>query len=513
LKTLILIILVPVLALAWELPPGLELVSVDGDHVTIKDTQTGILDTYLIDGEPVINGWAVEPTEDSLIFELVADLHMYLTEDLQSYDFLNDGFLELVGCDLIIGAPLVFLENDGNFNFTEVNRIDSGNILYDLGDADNDGLVDVLTNYNRSIFIYEQTDLSTYADSLVWQITPLDGNYRAWPRFSDLDDDGIGEISFMNDIDYYKIDIYENTGDNEFNNYLNIPWPYAGPAQFASGDFDGDGHTEIVGGDPYGVITVFETVASDSFEMVWQGNLGHNNAYMHRFIGDTDIDGFGEWVSGSHDFSHGGFFFRVYEGNGDNQYHEIYYDSLPGNPWRLGGVDAGDIDGDGIPEFVFSSNFNVGVYKYGSINGWHRVWHLDSLQGTVIPYLVDTNADDIEEVVIATSHIPNYTRIYKLTQTDLQNIERDPMQYFKIYPNPANSQINIQFTLPAEGPLFLYIYDIMGRKIYTDKIYASIGSIEWRLNRTDGREVCSGLYFIELKSAHIRSIRRITVLK
>ena len=45
-KTLILIMLIPVLALAWELPPGLELVSVNGDHVTVKDTRTGILDVH-----------------------------------------------------------------------------------------------------------------------------------------------------------------------------------------------------------------------------------------------------------------------------------------------------------------------------------------------------------------------------------------------------------------------------------------------------------------------------------
>jgi hypothetical protein len=497
--------------MAWELPPGLELVSVDGDHVTVRDTRTGTLDTYLIEGEPVINGWAVEPTEDNLIFELVADLHMFLTEDLQAYDFLNDGYIELVGGDLIIGAPLVFLENDGNFSFTEVNRINTSNILYDMGDADNDGLVEVLTQWQRNMYIYEQTDQFSYSDSLVWQISPLGGSYRVWPRYSDLDDDSLIEVSFQNSLDFPKIDIYENTGNNEFDNNFNIPWPNTGPGQFASGDFDGDGHTEIVGGSDYGVLTIFESVASDSFEMVWQVNLGHANAFMHRFIGDTDNDGFGEWVSGSHDFSHGGFFFRVYEGNGDNQYREVYYDSLPGNPWRVGGIAAGDVDGDEIPEFVFSSNFNVGLYRYDYVIGWHRAWLLDSLQGTVFPYLVDTNGDSYEEVIIATSHIPNYTRIYKLHPTKIHIKEENQKRSLETYPNPANDRISISYDISNAAPVTLEIYDILGRKVETliDE-YQSAGSyaVTW-----DASYIASGIYFYRFQAGEYSVTKRMTIIK
>jgi hypothetical protein len=497
--------------LAWELPPGLELVSVDGDHVTVRDTQTGILDTYLIEGEPVINGWTLEPTEDSLIFELVADLNMYLVKELQSFDFMGDGFIELVGTDLLSYSEVLFLENPGDFNFIEVNRIEGGNLLYDLGNGDNDDLMEILTKYNRSLFIYEQSGLNTYADSLVWQVTPLEGNYRVWPRYSDLDDDGLIEISFQNSLDFRKVDIYENTGDNEYNNNFNIPWPDVGPGQFASGDFDGDGHTEIVGGSDYGILTIFESVASDSFEMIWQGDLGHTNAFMHRFIGDTDNDGFGEWVSGSHDFSHGGFFFRVYEGYADNQYHEIYYDSLPGNPWLLGGVDAGDVDGDEIPEFVFSSNFNIGLYKFDIESGWSRIWLLDSLQGSITPYLVDSNGDNMNEVVIATNHIPNYTRIYKLVPTAINSIEIPHELNVNIFPNPANDQIIILYDISHAASVTIEIYDILGRKVETliDE-FQSPGShtVTW-----DASHVASGMYFYKLQVGDYIVTNRMTVIK
>ena len=501
------------MASGWELPPGLELVSVDGDHVTVRDTQTGIMDSYLVEGEPVINGWTLDPAEDSLVFELVADLGMYLVSELQPYDFLGDGFIELIGTDLLSNSEVLFLENSGDFNFIEVNRIETENLLYDFGNGDSDSLTEILTQFNRSMLVYEQTGSNTYADSLVWQITPLPGNVRVWPRYSDLDDDGLMEISFQNSLNFRKVDVYENTGDNEYDNNYNIPWPDVGPGQFASGDFDGDGRTEVVGGSDYGILTVFETVASDSFVMVWQGDLGHNNAFMNRYIGDTDNDGYGEWVSGSHDFSHGGFFFRVYEGNGDNQYHEIYYDSLPGNPWELGGVDAGDVDGDGVPEFVFSSNAEVGLYQFNSISGWHRVWLLDGLQGTVVPYLVDADGDGVNEIVIATDHIPNYTKIYKLASTNIDYSENPRKFVINLFPNPANGEVTIQYASLVSEPILLDIYDIRGRKLYSDHISGPSDHMIWDLTNMDGKEVGAGLYFIELKSDYFREVRKVTILK
>ena len=515
-KTLIIItIFLPTFLFAqvdYNLPNWLELVKVDGNLVTVRDSHTGIEDTYLIEGEPVINGWAIEPQQDSLIFELVADLDMYLVANLQSFDFEMDGLIELVGCDLLDGDVLKFLENDGHFNFTEVNRIDTSNILYDLGDGDRDGFIEILTKWDRSIFIYEQTNQHTYSDSLVWSITPLEGNYRVWPRYSDLDDDGFREVSFQNHIDYYKVEVHENTGDNEFDNYYDIPWPRIGPGQFASGDFDGDGHTEVVGGDDYGLLTVFETVISDSFVIVWQDYLDHPNAYMHRTIGDTDADGFIEWVSGSHDFSHGGFFFKVFEAIGDNQYEVIYYDSLPGNPWRLGGVSSGDVDGDGINEFVFSSNDNVGLYKYYQDTGWQRVWLVEDLQGTIIPYMVDTNGDGMCEVIIATSHIPNYTRIYKLVTTEISEHKKNKESLISIYPNPANNIFNIIVENDKYYGGKLFIYNVLGQKIYEKEILHQ-ENIVWDAKDLTGKGVSSGIYFIKVSKGNLDLTRKVTILK
>ena len=103
------------------------------------------------------------------------------------------------------------------------------------------------------------------------------------------------------------------------------------------------------------------------------------------------------------------------------------------------------MDGDGVPEFVFSSNAEVGLYQFNSISGWHRVWLLDGLQGTVVPYLVDADGDGVNEIVIATDHIPNYTKIYKLASTNIDYSENPRKFVINIFPNPANGEVTIQY--------------------------------------------------------------------
>jgi len=80
---------------------------------------------------------------------------------------LDDGLVELAGFDLLEGAVLKFLENDGNFDLTEVNRIDSGNIFYDIGDAYNDSLIDLSVLGDMLIVLMESKTHNNYPDTVV----------------------------------------------------------------------------------------------------------------------------------------------------------------------------------------------------------------------------------------------------------------------------------------------------------------------------------------------------------
>ncbi len=515
-KTLVLILILPTLLFAqvdyYNLPNWLELVKVDGNLVTVRDTRTGIEDTYLIEGTPVINGWAIEPQQDSMIFELVAVLPMHLVMDIQVYDFNQNGLVEIVGADGLYDWILKIIENQGDYNFIELFSIDSSNTVYDLGDADNDGLIEVLTQDGPSIRIFEQRIYSGFPDSLAWEVTPLEGSYRAWPRISDLDSDCIKEVSLKNPIDFRKIQIFENDGDNSYVEKPPIRWQSPnGPGNFASGDIDGDGANEVIGGGIYGMLNVYETVADDSFELVWEDDIGHPNAYMHEYIGDTDGDSYGEWVSGSTDFSAGGFFFKVYEAVGDNQYEAIYFDSLPGQPWGLGGIAVGDIDGDGINEFAFSSNSNIGIYKYDDTYGWHRVWLLPDLGNySVIPYLVDVDGNGLCEFVYVTDQSPGYTRIYALTETGINSENYLSEEGIKVFPNPSNNVCNILIQDVNHFSGNLSIYNILGEIVYEEDVG---DKVVWDAKDLNGKGVSSGIYFIKVSKGNLDLTRKVTILK
>lgn len=362
--------------------------------------------------------------------------------------------------------------------------------------------------------VYEQPAFDTYADSLVFQMAPLPGNFRVWPRYSDLDDDGNYEISFMNSDGHgYKIETHECTGNNRFDHVFEIRWPWYGPGMFASGDYDDDGHTEIVGGTDDGRMYVFESVTSDSFSQVWQNNFGHPNTYMNRTIGDCDGDGNIEWVTGSHDFSRGGFFFGVYRAIGNNQYQQVFFDSLPGDPWNLGGISAGDIDGDGVNEFVFSANDNVGVYKYYTTTGWQRIWLISGLMGDQLPYFVDTDGDGRVELILATDWVPNYTRVYKCLTSCIESKYNLKKTDFNIFPNPANSSIQIRFGWDTNGYYDIDVFNILGQLMYSNKKVTGIYSFNLNLQAHEGKEVNSGIYFIRIKVGQNVYVKSFTVEK
>jgi len=65
-----------------------------------------------------------------------------------------------------------------------------------------------------------------------------------------------------------------------------------------------------------------------------------------------------------------------------------------------------------------------------------------------------------------------------LLQPNLSDYNNDARRYFTkdeitIMPNPTHGKIEVNFTTPQQGNLYLYVYDVNGKLLTTDKLLLS----------------------------------------
>jgi hypothetical protein len=87
----------------------------------------------------------------------------------------------------------------------------------------------------------------------------------------------------------------------------------------------------------------------------------------------------------------------------------------------------------------------------------------------------------------------------------------------KVYPNPFNSSINIEFSITGESQrIDLSIFDIEGKLIR--RLRSGISNpgnyaIKWDALDNSGAEISSGVYFIRLLSSRTDRARKVTYLR
>lgn len=103
----------------------------------------------------------------------------------------------------------------------------------------------------------------------------------------------------------------------------------------------------------------------------------------------------------------------------------------------------------------------------------------------------------IDDQVVALS---NTTSVYKVNKTIEANV----------YPNPATTNLSIEFTLADNLPLTLEVYDNLGRAVYTETTNGVAGSNVLKVNTTTFE---TGVYFYTLKTKEGINTTRFAVTK
>jgi cyanophycinase len=161
-------------------------------------------------------------------------------------------------------------------------------------------------------------------------------------------------------------------------------------------------------------------------------------------------------------------------------------------------------------------NSSVSVYQNGEIESNSLLYVLDMKQATHAGFTSSRNTD-FPGIIGAELHFLGEGQRYNLNvQNPVLDIKKsrkslpDKSHLEKLYPNPFNSDLMIQYQIAKKGKIKIEIYDIVGNKIstLTESIHQP-GSykLHWRAN-----QMSSGLYFVKLSTAkHIQSSKVILV--
>ncbi|RJP63214.1 MAG: glycosyl hydrolase family protein [Ignavibacteriales bacterium] len=96
------------------------------------------------------------------------------------------------------------------------------------------------------------------------------------------------------------------------------------------------------------------------------------------------------------------------------------------------------------------------------------------------------------------------------------NIVPDEFQLHQNFPNPFNGRTIIKYNVAKETPLDFYIFDALGKTIYSKHIDLSLpgeNMITWDSKNESNTTVSSGIYFYTLRCSNKSLTRKLLVLK
>ncbi len=390
----------------------------------------------------------------------------------KSIDLDLDGNLEFLANPLsdnqAFGKMTLFEFHNGNFTQTEISE--TVFIPRDIGDSDNDGLLEILAGTGPKSFVFESDQAGEIPQKIVW----ADSNDFWASRFSDLDADGKQEIIGRSEDTFF---IYENTGDNQFESIFSLQNLTSGSngtgvPHTEIGDFDNDNKMEILIADYDGDIYIYESAGDDFYQFTWQDSLPLIDAINFISCGDYDGDGILEFAAGCHsssdlDLEHeydGRYWiFRIYDSFGDDNYKPVWEQAFFGfaNPADFAsGVSSGDVDGDGRDELLINIfpdfyliDYNQTTQKYEPAGYFYPSRSQANLLADIdndgkAEFLINTGSNtvvlqDRYSAAFSGPPAPAEFKAYPLNETkaNLQWLAVQGANYYQIYRGNAVDQL------------------------------------------------------------------------
>lgn len=533
---------------------------VDG-LLTNKNTQSGLtqimqiaspaspnlhtlLDTIYADTVYTFRSWEIDTSLYTNMFLKMGTVPVNnWSYDMQIVDTDGNHHAEIIG-QLNPNNPSVFpltyyYEWDNALNdFKQVVEFDptpglSVGISVLSGDVDQDGRKEIYYQRGHWIRAYESSDSSQYATEFRFRHEPFEGIVPSGYAMADFDLDNQTELAFirvmMDSAGVYRnaCIIRENTGcDTCFTETAKVIMPNsAGTTRFAVGDLNRNGKPEIFGGGLFGLMSAIESVADDSFSVIWQGQLPTFNADYHLVTDDLNNNGKPElWAGGGYGVSLTRNLVTVFESDDQGGYLPVSAVEIQGgNGLYIWQIIAADFDGDHHDEVVIDLGGTVMMFQLNSRNEillkWATFVEFDYGIGTG-----DVDGDGIAELVIAENirdgnMVITQSTVYKWNfpvGVDVSNEKRISDITLSAYPNPFNASISFEYQLSTDTHVSIDIFDVLGRKVASvvDNPESSGNYLQqWHGTDRDGMAVSSGIYYAVFLIEGFRQTKKLLLIR
>jgi len=390
-------------------------------------------------------------------------------------------------------------------------------LLWDIVDFDLDGLYDLVMQSSWGapligITVFESPDSFSYPTQEVWRDTvgfPLVQPISVY----DVDKDSFPEIFKLgwkkedSITTYYPFGIYECIGNNQYDTIFMGDGLGSLSSTIAFEDFDSDGLNEFIVGNIQGRYQLWECLGNNNYQLLHQLQLSTANIKDCFSVPDADEDGKIEFVVkgyvvlGPPDYKIHAY---IFEATADNTYEVIKKFTLDYSStmsYYGGYSDAGDVDGDSVPEIVLEGSDNVYVIKSAGNDSFY-IW--DTLpgneSGSNIRVTNDIDGNGLSEIVISGN---NETRIYEYDAGGIK--ERKSLIHTAqliISPNPFKDKVAIRYSIPDNDKIAVKVYDVTGRivkKVYKGST-ANNPIIYWSGHDEHGGTVAQGVYFVQVQN-------------
>jgi hypothetical protein len=278
-----------------------------------------------------------------------------------SADLNGDGILDLVYVDSISPYAVHILLGNGDGTFSHKSDmqlpVGIGDVI-NLTDVTGDGVVDIVMGGGNSsageIAVFRGKGDGTF-DSAVISTASHNGSnggsaFFGWKMgFGDINADGAVDLVAA---DASSATIYVFLGDNTGKFTLSVtlgPYYFTGLARSYLSDVNGDGHLDIV---------VNDIVGSQTYVLLGEagGSFKPATVYSSRALLFTDLNGDGHPdLVGTADPGQ----VQILQGNSDGTFGAPAIIATVPPTYNL--VEAGDFNGDGVPDLLFMGPAGVGV--------------------------------------------------------------------------------------------------------------------------------------------------------